>query len=424
MILWMLATLYAAPVDVESCRGDAAVAAVARFEDMINTGDPAVEVGFADCLARLGLLHSAQRHYLEVVRHGVGSEAYRHALGKAFSLAEQIGDLRSVAGYLRGASLQHFPARPGRDALLFVHGRQLAWDGETLLSIGTLDEISPEFTWSQDAKLIAARSLELAGRHREALDTYRSIDQGPRFSEARQLEARLFKRQGQPEAALASLQQVSADAPFAGPAAASRVRLWLMLDNVDRASEDAQLARSLSKQDGRVSAAELAGLEIEVARCNVGKASRGLKRFQKRWGRAQIALDALAVVGDPNGLEVWEAWFGDDPVRWDLPDSLTIQLGEDGLDKGFLWASLAQVTAERATLAQVEDEAFQAIVQPHLQGVLDDGEQRLHALMGAAHQSHLRDVSSDLTGQLALSESLQRSLTKCPGYRDESDGER
>ena len=98
MILWLLGLVYAAPMDFSGCRGDAAVAAVARFEDMISTGDPAVEVGFADCLARLGLLHSAQRHYLEVVRQGPGSEMFSQALGRAFALAEEIGDLRSLSG--------------------------------------------------------------------------------------------------------------------------------------------------------------------------------------------------------------------------------------------------------------------------------------------------------------------------------------
>ena len=297
--------------------------------------------------------------------------------------------------------------------MLFVHGRQLAWEGETLLAVGTLEEVGSDFRWVDDARLIAGRSLEQGGRVREALDTYRSVDSGPRAAEARQLEARLLRGQGDIEGAVAALMQVEPSSVFAGAAAAGQVQLWLLLGDLDRASEQARLAMGYARTDGRLSGAELAQLEIDVATCRVGRARRGLKRFERRWGRAEGALDALAVVGDPTGLAVWEGWFGPDPVQWDLPPSVVTRLERDGLDKSFLRNHLGQVAEERVLIDGVSDETFAAIVAPHLRLVVLDGERRLQALMGAAHQSHLRDVASDLKGQLALVDVLGRALDGC-----------
>ena len=419
MILWLVGLLWAAPMDFSGCRGDAAVAATARYEDMVRTGDPAVELGFADCLARLGLLHAAQRHYLMVVRRGPDAEGFQPALGRAFALAEEIGDLRSVSPYVRGLSIRDFPARPGRNALLFVHGRQLAWQDETVLAVGTLDEIDPEFRWAEDAKLISGRINERAGRAREALDTYRSVESGPRMAEARMLEARLLLEQGEPERALSALLQVPATAERAADAIATRTRLWLSLGDAKRAREDAALVASIGREAGGLAVADLATLEVDVAECRVGPARRGIQRFERRWGRAGQALDAVALVGDPGGLAVWETWFGSDPVRWELPRIIHSQVAYDGLDKAFLRAHLNQITLEREVLASVEDETFTALVSPHLSLLLDDGEQVLQSLMGAAHQSHLTEVASELGALLSGVDSLELVLRRCqPELRD------
>ena len=67
---WVLgAALAAEPIDFGDCREDPQVEAADRFTEMLASDEATAHVALGNCFAQLGLLHTAQRHYLDVVVH-------------------------------------------------------------------------------------------------------------------------------------------------------------------------------------------------------------------------------------------------------------------------------------------------------------------------------------------------------------------
>jgi len=410
--LLLAALSVAAPADFAGCRGEPVDVALERFEDLLVVGSPDAEVAFADCLARVGLLHSAQRHYLEVVKAGPGTPGFPEALGRAFVVAEEIGDLHSVSRYIRGLSLRDFPARPGRDALLFVHGRNLLLQGQPGRAAGVLDEISGDFGWPTETALALGRSLELVGEYRQALDVYRQVEGADR-DVLRQRESLLLARMSEPARALAVMEQIGPDSPRRSDALAIVANLWLGMADDENARTAAREASRLARRAQHLSPAELVLAEIDVDACRVGRATLRLRRFERDWRPTAMALDAAGTVGRPSGWHVWEVWEGPDPVAYGISPALMDRMRQDAPERAFLEAHLDQLERELVTLDGIEHEGFQAVVAPHVERVVHDGHAQIRYLLGESFLAQIRATSKELERELRAAERLTGRLAGC-----------
>ena len=163
--------------------GDCAVlpaeTALDRFEEMLVSGSAAAEVGFADCLAELNLLHSAQRHYLQVVRSGSRDDAWHAAVDRAMALVDHTGDPHSVQPYIQGIDAREVRTEHGHDALFYVHANNLIAEGQHELAAVRLENVDPRSPWGPAAIYAQARAIDATGRVDPALDLYGKVHEAP-----------------------------------------------------------------------------------------------------------------------------------------------------------------------------------------------------------------------------------------------------
>lgn len=398
---------------------------VDAFEAMVSDPSTATMLTYAGCLAEFGLVHAAQRHYLEVARSGPEPAAWRAGLEGAMSLVDVTGDPLSVQAYLRGVDVRVFGGEgrgPWYDAMLFVNGQQLAGDGQHELAAVRLDDIDPRSPWAAPARLAQARALDQAGRTEQALERYVMVPDGPYRSEALARSALLLARTDRVEPALAVLAELETDPARAGFAVPLRARMLLRQNRLADARAEAarglRVARTSYAPD-----AELVVAEVALADCRVGVAQRALDRFDRAWPPVAVALDTAANVGNADGLRVWTAWLGPEPVRWGLPEPVRAEALNPQPARAWVESHLELIDLEQEAVHAVDDARFQAIVRPNLDELHDDGRDQLRRLLGQEVQRRMQELHAGLQLQQRAAVSLRERLEACRGASDTSVAE-
>lgn len=398
-----------------SCPEATIPALVDRFEAMAADPSTPAMLAYADCLAEMGFVHAAQRHYLEVARSGPEPGAWRLGLERAMSLVDLTGDPLSVQPYLRGVDVRVFGGEargPWYDAMLFVNGQQLAGDGQFELAAVRLDDVDPGSPWAAPARLAQAKALEQAGRLEEALDRYALVPDGPHRSEALARAALLLARGGRVGPALAALDTLAEDPARVGFAVPLRARLLLGEDRLDEARAEAKRGARVAR-DSYAPDAELVRAEVALARCRVAEAERALDRFERDWAPVRLALDTAANVGNADGYRVWAAWHGPEPVDWGWPEPVSREVAHPQPASAWLEGHLQRVEDEQAAIAAIDDQRFQAIARPHLDEVLDDGRDQLRMLLGQEIVRRMRDLHAGLVLQRTNAAALRERAASC-----------
>ena len=256
------------------------------------------------------------------------------------------------------------------------------------------------------------RSLEIVGEYRQAIDVYRQVE-GADAEALRQRESLLLARMSEPAKAVAVMEQIGPDSPRRSDALAIAANLWLTMADKEHARGAAREASRLARRAHHLSPAELVLAELDVDACRVQRASLRLRRFEREWKPTAMALDALGAVGRPSGWHVWEVWEGPDPVEFGISSALMDRMRQDAPERAFLEAHLDQLDRELVALDAVEHEGFQAVVAPHVERVVYDGQAQIRYLLGESFLAQLRATSKELERELQAAERLKGRLEAC-----------
>lgn len=135
-----------------------------------------IQYYLAKCLFDLGMHHSAQHHFMEVVRRGPSNPYFKYALPRLVAIAEHTGNDAELLRIVDKIPPEAFPRR-ARNRLAYLMGRKM-FDQQSLSAAASyLRQVSPKSELYMRAKYLEGIINAEQGRLKSAVMAFRDVIQ-------------------------------------------------------------------------------------------------------------------------------------------------------------------------------------------------------------------------------------------------------